>query len=108
MNAEMLFQNVPLTLKYDKKVKEEYIAILVRVRVLPQSYSVLRELTSIGFESPLKNLNAKQYIEVISEFQKLFRPEQVTGELDIDTCAILYALSDYCNRKNRLAYKTPT
>lgn len=96
------FTKVAETLTIDAKTKEQYVAILKKLAALPQSYSVLRELRNIGLDVDV-HINAKEYVLVLSAFQRQFRPSLVTGTLDHETCALIYSLSDKAIRNRDCA-----
>lgn len=88
-----LFSTLPF--KYDEKIKKQYEGILNKLAALPQSYSVMRELRNLGLPAISdRSLNAHEYMTVLKAFQEVYRPDNVSGVLDRETCALIYALSD--------------
>jgi N-acetylmuramoyl-L-alanine amidase len=104
--SELYFQSLGLT--YSEQVKNEYLEILTRIRSLPQSYSVIREFRTMGVDFPPHNLNSSEYAHLLESFQKQYRPQHVSGVLDAETCAIIYALSDHALRQQRMAERQLT
>lgn len=67
------------------------------VQGLPQRSDILDALQRYGYSTSLA-ASAEGFQALIRAFQLHFRPADYTGELDIDTAAVLYALNEKYQR----------
>ena len=74
--------------------KQDYMSLLQRMRVLPNERVIVKELRRLSHDFPEHYLDNRELHEVIAQLQALYRPDVTTGELDLETIAIIFTLSD--------------
>lgn len=77
---------------YDENQKAGYIAQFT-ANGLPSQKAILDKLARYGYDIHLASTTSG-FVQLIRAFQLHFRPDNYTGQLDIETVAILYALVD--------------
>ena len=91
-----------LDLEYSEKVKEDYLRIFMRTQTCPSPNFIKREMKHLGLTWVRQTLGHDlDFPTIIIAFQRKYRPESVTGLVDQETCAILYALVDSALREQR-------
>lgn len=96
-----------MALTYDEETKQAFLDMFERNKMLPRELSLTRELRDLDFPAPNhKPMELHDLAPVIRAMQSKYRPGNVTGQADIETCAILYALTDKY-RQTRSKRKTP-
>ena len=75
---------------YDDATRDKYIQQFNRTG-LPAQAQIRQTFVKYGYQAPLTDT---EYLMLIRAFQMHFRPERYDGQMDVETCAILYALNE--------------
>ncbi|TDR76573.1 N-acetylmuramoyl-L-alanine amidase [Paludibacterium purpuratum] len=75
---------------FDETSKQAYVDRFGR-QGLPPRLEIVAGLKQYGYQEPEATVTA--YKALVRAFQMHFRPSDYSGEMDVETCAILYALN---------------
>ena len=94
-----LYQKYNIGMWYDNDTKNNYeIEYSTKLSMMPVS-EIQRELNKFGYGISITGTWDKQTKNVIKVFQHHFRPSNYSGEMDVETFAILKALNEKYNKK---------
>lgn len=88
-----------LDLPLNFTTKQDYMGVLKRMRSLPSDRMVLKELRRVCVDFPDYYLDTSEFRFVVALLQSMYRPDIATGELDLETIAIIFTLSDAAMRR---------
>ncbi|CAI8970832.1 N-acetylmuramoyl-L-alanine amidase AmiD [Pseudomonas chlororaphis] len=77
---------------YDEPTKKKYVQQF-RAAGLPERDEVLKAFATYGYGVPAQATD-DFFQSLVRAFQMHFRPKNYAGKLDVETCAILYALNE--------------
>ncbi len=82
---------------YSEEIANSHRKILTKMLAqnneLPGRRTIIREFERIGYVIS-KVLSDRAYCNLITCFQRRFRPSLANGLMDLETCALLYSVSD--------------